>query len=232
MKILLVNLDKGMTSDLTYSFEKDGSKTYMVGDMDQAKALADREGVDLVLLAGRQNDSDFLHTIERFKEGHGPLVIVLSQSTDPKDAVLALEYGADDYMKAPIHILELKARIRALQRNRGEKEDQKPLTVDIPPLRFQLVDHEISSGDLTVSLSEMDFRLLYTLADQAGLTLSREDLASKLWADEFSSRLRTVDVYIQRLRKKLSRLGLEDLVETRWKEGYVYNNADWTRPGQ
>lgn len=232
MKILMVNLDKDMMNDLAYSFEKDGSLTYMAEDIDKAKALAEEEEADLVLLAGRQNDSSFLHSIELFKEGHGSLVIVLSQSTDPKDAVLALEYGADDYMRAPIHILELKARIRALQRNREKNGDQKPLIVNIPPLHFQLVDHEISSGDLTVALSEMDFRLLFTLADQAGLALSREDLASKLWSDHSPGRLRTVDVYIRRLREKLSRLGLEDLVETRWKEGYVYNNADWVRPNE
>ena len=232
MKILMVNLDKDMMNDLAYSFEKDGSLTYMAEDIDKAKALAEEEEADLVLLAGRQNDSSFLHSIELFKEGHGSHVIVLSQSTDPKDAVLALEYGADDYMRAPIHILELKARIRALQRNREKNGDQKPLIVNIPPLHFQLVDHEISSGDLTVALSEMDFRLLYTLADQAGLALSREDLASKLWSDHSPGRLRTVDVYIRRLREKLSRLGLEDLVETRWKEGYVYNNADWVRPNE
>lgn len=78
-----------------------------------------------------------------------------------------------------------------------------------------------------MALSEMDFRLLFTLAERAGQTLTREELASKLWPDQSSSHLRTVDVYIRRLREKLARLGLDKLVETRWKEGYIYDNGEW-----
>ena len=139
-----------------------------------------------------------------------------------RDAVEAriegLDCGADDYLVKPFDFGELLARLRALIR-RGQ-QPLLPERLSVGPLTLDTRSRRVRVRDRDVLLTAKEYALLEYLARRAGDVVSRADIAEHVWDEHYDPLSNVVDVYIQRLRRKLDRPGSESLIRTRRGEGY------------
>lgn len=140
-------------------------------------------------------------------------VIFLTAKTALTDRVKGLKLGAEDYILKPFEAPELLARIEVVLRRYGRKSnrfEQDGTVVDLD-------SHQVTRGGAEVELTAQEFSLLEALIINHGMALSREKLLEIAWGYDYVGESRTVDVHIQRLRKKL---GWENAIKTVYKYGY------------
>jgi two-component system copper resistance phosphate regulon response regulator CusR len=145
-----------------------------------------------------------------------------------RDAVEAriqgLDCGADDYLVKPYDFGELLARLRALIR-RG-RQPLLPERLAVGPLILDLRSRQAWVSDREMLLTAKEYALLEYLARRAGEVVSRGDIAEHVWDEHYDVLSNIVDVYIQRLRRKLDQVGSESLIRTRRGEGYQLTVGD------
>ena len=141
-------------------------------------------------------------------------VLVLTAQDAVADRVAGLDAGADDYLPKPFDLVELSARIRALQRRGAGRAD--PL-LELGPLTLDPAGHEVRLDGAPVALSAREFEILHALLEHPGRPLSRARLEERLygWADQVESN--AVEVHVHALRKKLG----AEWIKTLRGVGYV-----------
>ena len=178
------------------------------GVMDRVEA--DRPDIIIldVMLPGRDGFS--------LMEGIRPLdipVIFLTAKDSMEDKITGLQLGADDYIVKPFAVIELLTRIETVLR-RSNKTDEVFKLGDVEVRRDE---HIVLLGGQRVELTTKEYGLLCTLIDNKNIALSREKLLELIWGFDYMGETRTVDVHMQRLRKKL---GFEEYIVTVFKHGY------------
>lgn len=233
LSVLLVNSDADYINEILYSFESENYNFIIAKTIGDAIEKFKNNSIDLTLIDMSYSDGTGLDLKKEMNEVKDVPTIVVTKEAEDIQKVLALEYGADDYVVRPFNMLELKARIRAvLRRTRGyhiiEKEkDESDRFINIDGFVFNIVGRKVMYGDLDIELTGKEYDLLYILASNKRKVFSREVLAEELWGQEHNSHLRTVDVHIRRLREKLSELGsVSNFIKTKWGEGYFYEEDD------
>ena len=140
------------------------------------------------------------------------------------DKLMGFDHGADDYLTKPFNILELKARIRALLRRAGaaeKKEAENTLTIGSISLDLN-GRNAYRSGELA-DLTAKEFDVIEFLMRNPNRVYSREALLDTIWAYEYRSDIRTVDVHIRRLREKLEENPAQPkYIMTKWGVGYYF----------
>ena len=124
-----------------------------------------------------------------------------------------LGLGADDYIIKPFEMLELLARVQAVLRRTGAGED----AVSVGRCKIDLAQHRVLLDGEEVTLKPQEYALLEVLVRNRNLALSRDKLLELAWGYDYEGDSRTVDVHVQRLRKKLD---LEQQLQTVYKLGY------------
>jgi DNA-binding response OmpR family regulator len=139
-----------------------------------------------------------------------------------RDAVEAriegLDSGADDYLVKPFDFGELLARLRALIR-RG-RQPLLPERLVAGPLALETRSHRVRISGRDIELTAKEYAFLEFLVRRAGEVVTRAEIAEHVWDEHYDHFSNVVDVYVQRLRRKLDRPGLESLIRTRRGEGY------------
>jgi len=143
----------------------------------------------------------------------GVPVIFLTAKDRLEDKVYGLNLGADDYLVKPFSALELAARVEAVLR-RTEKADE---VIRIDQVEIRPRERLVLREGREVPLTAQEYDLLLALVENRNLALSREQLLGLAWGYDFLGDTRTVDVHIQKLRKKL---GLGERIKTVFKHGY------------
>ncbi len=167
---------------------------------------------DLCLLDIMLPGKDGFELIDDFKSAGVP-VIYLTAKNSLTDRVKGLNLGAEDYIIKPFETLELIARIDVVLRREGKNKNifsNKNVTVD-------LNKHLVLKDNKAIDLTAQEYLLLETLILNQNLALTREQLLSTAWGYDYSGETRTVDIHIQRLRKKLE---WDDIIKTVFKFGY------------
>ncbi len=144
-------------------------------------------------------------------------IIMLTARDDDVDKIVGLELGADDYMTKPFNPRELTARVKAILR-RVERRSTEAHPLRIGDILIDPARREVTVAGEPVELRMKEFDLLLTLAQNAGIVLSREKLLELAWGYDFYGQTRTVDVHVAQLRKKLAHSAVE--IETVWGVGY------------
>lgn len=177
---------------------------------------------DVLLLDWMLPDGNGLDLCRQIRqEGLQIPILMLTAKGDPIDKVLGLELGADDYMTKPFDPRELIARVRALARRAGSAQQTTHMRFD--GLELDLLARRASHQQQTLPLTSAEFKLLWTLASQPGLVVSRDTLNAAIQPGGYMPLDRAVDVQIGRLRKKLMTIACgEQLIETVRGEGYCF----------
>jgi two-component system response regulator RstA len=184
------------------------------------------KGTDLALLDLAVSTPDATTAIIRLREHYkGPLA-VLDAYPNERRHILALEIGADDYLQKPISVPMLTARIEALLRRYRPTDTQPPAVRNIGDIVIDATRREVTRRGQGVSLTTVEFKLLWYLASHAGTVVSRNDIHLDLYKREYNGLDRSVDMYISRLRKKLGDDPIYPrLLKTVRGEGYLFVSA-------
>ena len=147
-------------------------------------------------------------------------VLILTARDTVEDRVLGLESGADDYLVKPFAFPELVARLRALSR-RGRAD--QAVRLHLADLEMDLLTRRVSRGGQTLDLTGKEFDLLEYLLQNQGRIVSREMLAHEVWGEQAraSTLDNVIDVYINRLRKRIDRPAEVKLIHTIRGVGFV-----------
>ena len=154
-------------------------------------------------------------------------VIVISIKTSPVDAALALENGADDYIRKPFDEMELAARLkRVLSRYAKEAGDTRNgEVIRLNGLVINKSAYTVSACGSEIKMPPKEIDLLYYLASSPDNVFSRKDLLGKIWGYDYFGGTRTVDIHVNRIRGKLSDHDCSWSIVTVWGKGYKLTNC-------
>jgi DNA-binding response OmpR family regulator len=149
-------------------------------------------------------------------------ILMLTARGAELDRVLGLELGADDYLTKPFSVLELAARVRALWRRVDERGrpalDDEPVTLNRGALRADRLQRRVWLGCDEVTLTELEFELLWCFAREPGRAFSRSELLDRVWDTRHDGYEHTVNTHINRLRNKIG----AGFIHTVWGRGYRF----------
>jgi len=150
-------------------------------------------------------------------------VLMLTARDAVEDRIAGLDSGADDYLAKPYDFGELLARLRAVIR-RGVRPPL-PEIIAVGDLRLNTAARQVQRKHRPISLTAREYALLEYLAHHAGSVVTRADIAEHVWDENYDPLSNVIDVYIQRLRRKVDLPGEESLIRTRRGEGYQLRAA-------
>ena len=204
MRILLVEDDPSVAASVVDGLVNASMDVAHVSTGSEAISKALSENFDLILLDLGLPDMDGQDVCRSVREKSTTPIIILSARSEEIDRVLALEFGADDYMVKPFGMRELVARIRAVARRAGLTESvPMPATQDIGRLRIDRRSQKVYIDGEDVYLTPKEFDLLAFLATDPGAVYRRNDIMSEVWDTNWYGTTKTVDAHVAALRKKL-----------------------------
>ena len=212
IKILIVEDEKPISELIRLNLADAGYACTCVYDGEQAANLLEHELFDLILLDVMLPKISGFELMEYIRPMGIP-VIFLTAKDSLKDRMQGLTSGAEDYMVKPFEVVELLARVNIVLR-RYHKMEQKITFMDI---ELDSENQVVTKAGKEVELTPKEFELLEILMCNRYITLFRERIYEEIWGTEYYVESRTLDLHIQRLRKKLN-LGAE--LKTVFKAGY------------
>jgi len=217
-RILLVEDERSIAEPFARMLGREGFVATVAATAASALEAFDREPPDLVLLDLNLPDGDGRDVARELRSRSRVPIIMLTARGTETDRVVGLEIGADDYVVKPFSAAEVVARIRAVLRRTAESGpdgDAGPTEpIEIRELRIDPAARRVVMGDDEVELSRKEYDLLLALAARAGTVVTREDLMSEVWDENWFGSTKTLDVHIGWLRRKLG----DDAAEPRWIE--------------
>ena len=224
MKILVVDDEALLVKGIRFNLQNEGYEVITGSDGLEAVRLVQEEKPDLLVLDVMMPNMDGMTACSKIREFSNIPVILLTAKADDMDKLMGFDHGADDYLTKPFNILELKARIRALLRRAGasgKKETDNTLTIGSISLDLDGRNAD-RSGELA-DLTAKEFDVIEFLMRNPNRVYSREALLDTIWAYEYRSDIRTVDVHIRRLREKLEENPAQpQYIMTKWGVGYYF----------
>ena len=224
MKILVVDDEALLVKGIRFNLQNEGYQVITGSDGLDAVHLVQEQDPDLVVLDVMMPNMDGMTACGKIREFSDVPIILLTAKTDDMDKLMGFEHGADDYLTKPFNILELKARIRALLRraNRTEKQASSNL-LTIGSITLDLDGRNAYRSGTMADLTAKEFDVIEFLMRNPNRVYSREALLDTIWAYEYRSDIRTVDVHIRRLREKLEENPAEPkYIMTKWGVGYYF----------
>jgi DNA-binding response OmpR family regulator len=158
--------------------------------------------------------------------GHRMPVLMLTARDAVEDRVEGLDRGADDYLTKPFEFRELLARLRALLRRPSAVQ---PATLSVADLVVDTAGQAVTRSGKFISLTAKEYALVEFLARNAGRVVGRAEIAEHVWDEEFDPFSNLIEVYVNRVRRKIDTKGAKPLLHTRRGAGYVLSsdaNAD------
>jgi len=149
-----------------------------------------------------------------------PIIFVSSRNNN-MDVIMAINMGGDDFIQKPFSLEILMAKINALIRRTYSYADAQTNVLEYKNIVLNMKDNSAFFKDRRVELSRNEFSILYLLMKNNGNLISREKIMRSLWEDESFVDDNTLTVNINRLRKKLENIELEDLIKTKKRQGYI-----------
>jgi two-component system copper resistance phosphate regulon response regulator CusR len=219
MRILVVEDEPEAAAVLAKGLREHTYAVDIAADGRVALEQASVNDYDLILLDILLPGINGLDVCRRLRaDGVTSPILMLTARGEPDHRVLGLDVGADDYLSKPYHFPELLARIRALLR-RGPALGSSVLTID--DLTIDTRARHVERGGRVIQLTAKEYALLDYLARRPGEVVGRADIAEHVWDDSFDPLSNLIEVYVQRLRRKVDDDHQVKLLHTRRGAGYV-----------
>jgi two-component system OmpR family response regulator len=221
VKVLVIEDEKKINSLVRKGLEAQGFVVETTQSGDEGYLLATTRPYDVLVLDIMLPGRDGLSILRNLRERKVALpVILLTARSELNERLEGLNLGADDYLTKPFFIVELIAHIHAVTR-RASGAVQSILSVS--DLTMNLLTREVRRGTTKIELTPREFSLLEHLMRSPGRVLTRVQICEQVWDYNFDPGTNLVEVYVQRLRKKVDGMSPVKLIETIRGVGYRIN---------
>lgn len=208
-RILIVENDRAIIGLMVRTLSVNGHQCLTAFRGSEAVLAVKKQTVDLVLMDINLPDMDGFSVAKKMKEI--PVIYVTARG-EINDRIRGLDSGGEDYIVKPFHIQELVSRVNVVLRRYNKEE-----IFCLGRVKADLQSGKVLLDEKEIILTKREFELFKMLILNKNLTLTREQLLNGAWEWDYEGDERTVDVHIQRLRKKL---GWENYIKTIYKTGY------------
>ncbi|RED58150.1 response regulator transcription factor [Cohnella lupini] len=219
-RILLVEDDEKIRKIVADTLRKWQFEVVEAANFDQVLADFERAQPHLVLLDINLPVFDGYYWCGQIRAVSKVPIIFLSSRNQNMDVIMAINMGGDDFVQKPFDLGVLVAKVSALLRRNYTYQDEN-LQMTYRELLFNLSSSSIQYGTQSAELSRNEFIILQIMLRNAGKIVSRDDLMQVLWNEEQFVDDNTLTVNVNRLRRKIAQLGLEDFIATRKGMGYI-----------
>ena len=223
MRLLLVEDDGRIARFVAKGLREQAYAVDVAATGDEALYEAAVNSYDLVILDVMIPGKDgFAVCRELRKAGQRMPILMLTARDAVEDRIAGLDHGADDYLTKPFEFRELLARLRALLRRSGEL---RPAKITIGDLVLDTGAQSAKRAGRAVTLTAKEYALLEYLARNAGRVVGRAEIAEHVWDETFDPFSNLIEVYINRVRRKIDADSPKPLLQTRRGAGYVLGSA-------
>lgn len=213
-KILIVEDEIAISDLIKIELEVKGYKCEVANDGEIACDYIEENRYDLILLDIMIPKIDGYELLDYIKEVSEIPIIFITAKNQTEDKIKGLNLGADDYITKPFEMGELIARIEAVLRRYNKGNEIKK----IGDIEINIVGRSVKKNGKEINLTPKEFDLLILLVQNKNFALYRETIFEKVWGEYLEFETRTLDLHIQRLRKKLD---WKDKIKTVYKIGYM-----------
>ena len=225
MRFLLVEDDAGLSQTLLRGLCEHAYVVDVAAEGDTALYQASVNRYDAIILDINIPKMNGLEVCRRLRERGDPVrILMLTARGRTEDRIEGLDSGADDYLPKPFEFEELLARMRALLRRRGNSLE--PSTFFLGDLHIDFPGQKVVRAGAPVMLTTKEFVLLSFLARNAGKVVGRAEITEHVWDENHDPATNAVEVYINRLRRKVDLPGLSPLIHTRRGAGYFLGSTE------
>ena len=208
-RILIVEDDRAISGLMVRTLTVNGHQCLTAFRGSEAVSVFEKQSVDLVLLDINLPDLDGFSVAKKLK---GVPIIYVTARGEISDRIRGLDSGGEDYIVKPFHIQELVSRVNVILRRYNKKD-----IFCLGRVKADLQSGKVFLNEEEIVLTKREFELLKMLILNKNITLTREQLLNGAWEWDYDGDERTVDIHIQRLRKKLN---WERYIKTIYKTGY------------
>ena len=212
VRILAVDDERPITELLRLSLSRAGYTCVCAYDGLEAANLIEKETFDLILLDIMLPGINGFELMEYIRTTGIP-VIFLTAKNAVSDRVKGLRMGAEDYIIKPFDILELQARVEGVLRRHGKLET----LLNVGDLSINTVSMQVLKRGEEIALTRKEYELLLLFARNIGVVLSKNTIYERVWGGEYPENTRTVELHIQRMKKKV---GWDDRIKPVYGMGY------------
>ena len=212
LKILIVEDEQAIASLLRLSLSKAGYSTVCVYDGISAADLLEKDHFDLILLDIMLPGASGYELMEYIRLLEIPVIFITAKNS-VDDRVRGLRMGADDSIVKPFELVELLARVESVLRRYNKVQSQ----IEIGGLSIDTRSMLVRRDGREIPLTHKEYDLLLLFVRNVGTALYRETIYERVWGSNYLGDSRTVDLHVQRLRKKV---GWEDKIQAVYKVGY------------
>lgn len=224
-KICIIEDEKDIVRLLSYNLEKEGYDVIAYGSGDRAFEFVKTQSPDLILLDIMIPSKDGFEVCKALKSSTHTLhipIIMLTAKTEESSIVAGLELGADDYITKPFSIAVLIARIRTTLRRMENKDSSNESVITCDSLTIYPERHDVYVDKSLISLTNTEFKLLCSLAQQPGRVFSRLQLIDLMKGENYFVTPKLVDVLLVSIRKKMGVAA--SLIQTVRGVGYKFKS--------
>jgi len=219
-KILVVDDEVNIADAIAYALRREGYNVEVAYDGKNALSIFQKFNPNLILLDVMMPELNGFDVMRKIKGNNKVGIILLTAKNDIVDKVLGLELGADDYVTKPFDMRELMARVKSLLRriNAIPEIPTQGKDIVIKDLQVLYESRKVSIGKKVLDLTPKEFDLLFLLLSNMDRVFTRDELLDRIWGMDYAGGTRTVDIHIQRLRKKLG--NYQEIITTVHGVGY------------
>lgn len=202
---MIVEDELTLAESLAYALKKEGFKVSIACDSEEGLFVFRQSNPHLIILdlmLPKMSGEEFCRQVR--KESLVPILVISAKDTEI-DKVVALELGADDYVTKPFSLREVIARVNSLLRRFVAASELKKKPLEVGPFLFNPADFEIFVSGQPLQLTPKELNLLTLFLENPNRVLTRELIIERVWGHDYYGTYKTIDIYIQKLRKKLGK---------------------------
>jgi len=223
--ILIIEDEADLAATVDYNLQREGYQTRVahtgVAGLEAAQLDPLPDAIVLDLMLPDVSGTELCRRLRESERTREIPIVMCTAKGSEIDRVVGFEVGADDYVVKPFSVRELMLRIRALLR-RAQRTESEPEMLRFGRLRVDREAHRAWVDEREVSLTALEFRLLYAFLSRKGRVQTRDALLSDVWGIDADVTTRTVDTHVKRLREKLGEAGV--YIETLRGVGYRFRD--------